>query len=131
MVNELSFIDLIQYGAMGVVLTYFIVQDFFDRKHRRVKEQADANERKRKDDESAQREHDCVKASEQIRKHQMEIIAPLIHTSNQLHKATLGFMRRKSNTPLPDLNLGINITDADHTSDDSGEDETRILHRKK
>jgi hypothetical protein len=129
MAAELGFVDLLQYGAMGVLLTYFIAQDYFDRKHRRVKEVNDAIERKQKDKESAQREHDCIKASEEIRKHQMEVIAPLMHTSNQLHKATLHFMKNnKMQTPLPDIGLNVSITEF---SDSPADDETRILNRNR
>jgi hypothetical protein len=131
MAAELTSIDLVQYGAMGILLTYFITQDYLDRRHRRQKEHNDAVERQQKDKEAAKREQDCIKASEQIRKHQMEVIAPLMHTANQLHKATLSFMKsNKLHTPLPDIQMNLQITEEDIHDHVATDDDTRILHRK-
>jgi seryl-tRNA synthetase len=128
MAIDIGFLDLVQYGAIGGLLMYFIVQDYKDRSHRRLKENSDAAERQQKDKESAKREQDCIKASEEIRKHQMEVIAPLMHTSNQLHKAILNFLKNnKFQTPLPDIRIAENETPS---PSDTIDEDTRIIYRK-
>jgi hypothetical protein len=118
--------SLIQYGAIGFLLSYFLVVDYFERKRKNAREDADIRDRKERDKKTADREESCLKSNAELRRYYTEVIVPLINTSNDLHKATLRYLKNRSSSTLDPIEpfpfaSGKQISD----------DDTRIIERNK
>lgn len=120
--------SLIQYGAIGMLLAYFLWLDHKERSRKNIREDLENKARVERDIASAKREEACVKSNAEIRRHQIEVLTPLLTTSNYLHKATLEFMKKKNLlSPLPE-----NIPfEQNVINDDDEDEETKILRRNR
>lgn len=118
---------LLQYGAIGALLGYFLILDHIERKRKNTREDTENKARAERDAAAAKREEACIKSNQEIRKHQMDVIAPLLKESNQLHRITIAFLKNKKfNTPLPDIPAEIDLSE-----DNKDDDETRIINRRR